>query len=68
MITRPEPKDKLLLAEETCPDLLVMGSVGRTGLPLILMGSLEQKVVCEMPCSVITAKSKEGIPELPDGK
>ena len=42
-----------------------MGSVGRTGLPRILMGSVAQKVVREIPCSVITVKSKEGVPELP---
>jgi nucleotide-binding universal stress UspA family protein len=49
----------LLLAGETQPDLMVMGSVGRTGLPRILMGSVAQNVVREIPCSVITVKSKE---------
>jgi universal stress protein E len=49
----------LLLAGETQPDLMVMGSVGRTGVLRILMGSVAQKVVREIPCSVITVKSKE---------
>lgn len=41
-------------------DLLVMGSVGRTGLPRILLGSVAEKVVRELPCSVITFKA-EGV-------
>jgi len=42
-------------------DLLVMGSVGRTGLPRILLGSVAEKVVRELPCSVITVKSEHVI-------
>jgi universal stress protein E len=57
----------LMFARETRSDLLVMGSVGRTGLPRVLMGSVAQKVIREIPCSVITVKNKDGSPELPDG-
>ena len=39
-------------------DLLVMGTVGRTGLSRILIGSVAEKVIREAPCSVITTKSK----------
>jgi nucleotide-binding universal stress UspA family protein len=42
-------------------DLLVMGSVGRTGLARILLGSVAEKVVRELPCSVITVKSEHVI-------
>lgn len=51
----------LAFAKETQPDLLVMGSVGRTGLERILMGSVAEKIIREMPCSVITVKSEHAI-------
>ncbi len=41
--------------------LLVLGSVGRTGLPRILLGSVAEKVVRELPCSVITVKAEHAI-------
>ena len=40
----------------TKPDLLIMGSEGRTGLARLLWGSVAEKVIREMPCSVITVK------------
>jgi len=38
-----------------------MGSTGRTGLARILMGSVAEKVIREMPCSVITVKAEHAI-------
>ena len=49
------------MANETRADLLVMGSVGRSGLSRILMGSVASKVVRQMPCSVITVKPEHAI-------
>ncbi len=46
---------------EARADLLVLGSVGRTGLPRILMGSVAEKVLRELPCSVITVKAEHVI-------
>ena len=40
------------------PDLLVMGTVGRTGLDRILMGSVAEKVTRELPCSTMMVKSE----------
>lgn len=37
-------------------DLLIMGTNGRTGLSRFFMGSVTEKVIREMPCSVITVK------------
>jgi len=48
----------LKLAREWSADLLIMGSVGRTGLPRILLGSVAGKVIRELPCSIITVKSE----------
>jgi universal stress protein E len=47
------------------PELLLMGSVGRTGLARILLGSVAEKVVRELPCSILTVKAGPVIrPEL----
>jgi nucleotide-binding universal stress UspA family protein len=58
-IRRGKPHEEILKAiRETQPDLLVMGSQGRTGLSRLLMGSTTERVVREMPCSVITLKQE----------
>ena len=49
------------LATEVGADLLVMGSVGRTGLARMMVGSTAEKVVRGMPCSAITVKSEDVI-------
>ena len=48
----------LAVSREMRADLLVMGSVGRTGLSRILIGSVAEKVIREMPCSVVTFKAE----------
>jgi nucleotide-binding universal stress UspA family protein len=40
------------------PDLLIMGTTGRTGLGRILIGSVTEKVIRNVECSVITTKSR----------
>jgi len=40
-------------------DLLIMGTNGRTGLSRFFMGSITEKVIREMPCSIITVKEKD---------
>ena len=54
-------REILAVASETKSDLLVMGSVGRTGLSRILMGSVARKVAQEMPCPIVTVKSEHVI-------
>ena len=48
----------LAISREVGADLLVMGSVGRTELSRILIGSVAEKVIREMPCSVVTFKAE----------
>lgn len=43
----------LRLAKETACDLIVMGSVGLTDDPQILLGRVAEKVAREMPCSLV---------------
>lgn len=40
-------------------DLLLMGTTGKTLLSRLLMGSVTEKVIRELPCSFITTKAKD---------
>jgi nucleotide-binding universal stress UspA family protein len=61
-IRRGEPHEEILkVVQEARPDLLVMGSQGRTGLSRFLMGSTTERVVREMPCSILTLKQEHVI-------
>ncbi|MBZ9630804.1 universal stress protein [Salegentibacter sp. LM13S] len=42
-------------------DLLIMGTTGKSGISKILMGSVTEKVIREVPCSFITLKSEDVI-------
>jgi nucleotide-binding universal stress UspA family protein len=45
--------------EESRPDLMVMGSVGRTGLWRILLGSVAERVLQAVPCSMLLVKGED---------
>lgn len=42
-------------------DLLVMGTAGRTGLGRLMLGSVTEKVIREVPCSFMTLKSEDAL-------
>ena len=42
-------------------DLLIMGTTGKSGISKILMGSVTEKVIREVPCSFITLKDENVI-------
>lgn len=42
-------------------DLLVMGAVGNSSQPRAMLGAVAEKVVREMPCSLVTLKSENAI-------
>ncbi len=42
-------------------DLLIMGTAGRSGLNRLVMGSVTEKVIREVPCSFLTLKSQDVI-------
>ena len=52
-------KEILKLVSEVNADLLIMGTTGKTGLQRMLMGSVAEKVIGEVPCSFITFKSED---------
>jgi nucleotide-binding universal stress UspA family protein len=47
------------------PDLVALGTHGRTGLAHILIGSVAETVVREVPCDVLVARPAERVFELP---
>jgi nucleotide-binding universal stress UspA family protein len=53
------------LAQHSRPDLVCVGSVGRTGLPHVLLGSVAEHVLREVSCDVLVARSGSGSFELP---
>jgi tetratricopeptide (TPR) repeat protein len=42
-------------------DLLIMGTAGRAGLNRLVVGSVTEKVIREVPCSFLTLKSQDVI-------
>lgn len=57
-----DPGERILAAAEEFPaDLIVMGSVGRTGLKKILMGSVAAHVIRALPCSIVTVKERDAV-------
>lgn len=56
------PAEEILSAvSKKMIDLLIMGTSGRTGINRMLMGSVTEKVVREVPCSFLTLKSEDVI-------
>ena len=49
----------LAAAADTQADLIVMGSVGRTGLSRILLGSVAERVLQAVPCSMLLVKAED---------
>jgi nucleotide-binding universal stress UspA family protein len=49
----------LKLIDEISGDLLVMGSVGKSGLSRNVIGDVAYKIIREIPCSVISTKSAQ---------
>ena len=61
-VPRGKPSEEILSAiSRNMIDLLIMGTAGRTGVNLMLMGSVTEKVVREVPCSFLTLKSEDAV-------
>jgi nucleotide-binding universal stress UspA family protein len=59
-IRRGKPAKEILnLISEKMVDLLVIGTSGKTGLSRLVIGSVTEKVIREMPCSFLTLKSED---------
>src|SRR5262249_32720257 len=53
-----DPATEILgVAQETRPDLIVLGTHGRTGLGRLLMGSVAEQVLRRAPCPVLTVRT-----------
>ncbi|MEL7118433.1 MAG: universal stress protein [Bacteroidota bacterium] len=66
-IRKGKPAEEILnTISEKMVDLLVMGTVGKSGLNRLIMGNITEKVIREVPCSFMTLKSENVITlELP---
>lgn len=54
-----EPVEAILeAADELAPELIVMGTHGRSGLSRLLLGSVAEKVSRRAPCPVVTVKTR----------
>lgn len=54
------PHQKILQAiKKYACDLLVMGTNGRSGFSRLMMGSVTEKVIRELPCSFVTTKTQD---------
>ncbi len=62
LVRQGEPADVIVgTSFEVAAELLIMGSVGRTGLSRILLGSVAGKVARALPCSVVMVKAEDAI-------
>jgi nucleotide-binding universal stress UspA family protein len=52
------PPAKVILEESAGHDLIVMGTLGRTGMAKILIGSVAEKVVKLAKCPVMVVRNK----------
>ena len=51
---------KVILVESANYDIIVMGTLGRTGMSKLLMGSVAERVVRASQCPVLVVRSTEG--------
>lgn len=51
---------KVILEESSNYDIIVMGTLGRTGMSKLLMGSVAERVVRGADCPVLVVRAKEG--------
>ncbi len=65
-LVRIDDPAKQILAVATAQraDLIVMGSVGSTGLSNILLGSVAANVIRQLPCSIVTVKAEDAFQRL----
>lgn len=59
IVAGPPGPTILDVAESDKPDLLVIGTHGRTGVARMLMGSTAEKVLRSAPCPVLAVKASE---------
>ncbi|HEY7821110.1 MAG TPA: universal stress protein [Vicinamibacteria bacterium] len=64
VVRQPYPVEGILeRIRQTHPDLVVMGTHGRTGLRKLLLGSVAARIVLEAPCPVMTVAADAEVAE-----
>jgi nucleotide-binding universal stress UspA family protein len=64
-LARGHAATEILRAASANADLIVMGTLGRTGLAHLLLGSVAERTVREAPCPVLVVRPQETPPALP---
>ena len=60
LIVEGNPAEEILIAaEERDIDIIVMGTLGRTGIQRLLLGSVAEKVIRHAPCPVFVVRLKQ---------
>jgi nucleotide-binding universal stress UspA family protein len=54
-------------ARDSCADVIVIGSTGRSGLARMLIGSVTRRVLRQLPCSLLAVKNEDVLEELLQG-
>jgi nucleotide-binding universal stress UspA family protein len=54
-------------ARDSCADVIMTGSTGRSGLARMLIGSVTRRVLRQLPCSLLTVKNEDVLEELLQG-
>lgn len=61
-VLQGEPKSKIIeVARKWSCDLIVVGSRGKKGMDLILLGSVSQGILMQSPCPVLIVKADEAV-------
>jgi nucleotide-binding universal stress UspA family protein len=58
VVTGPPARSIAAIAEAERPDVIVMGTHGRTGLSHLVLGSVAERVVRTAPCPVLTVRAE----------
>jgi nucleotide-binding universal stress UspA family protein len=68
LLRRPYPIEAILgWIRDNAPDVVVMGTHGRTGLKKLLLGSVATRIVLEAPCPVMTVGPDADVAEGQEG-
>ena len=60
LVVEGNPAEEILIAaEERDIDIIVMGTLGRTGIQRLLLGSVAEKVIRHAPCPVFVVRLKQ---------
>ena len=64
LVEGPPGREIPLLAESVDADLVVMGTVGRSGITGVVIGNTAETVLSQLQCSVLAIKPKDFVSQV----